>query len=343
MDITILNDTSVNNHHGCQIVMDNLVCALKKNGARVIHTVPCRDDWTDTGHRKHIEASDRILVNAEGSTHSGRPFAEALLRVSAFCKERGIPCDFINGVYQDNSESMHRSMRDFSKRFVREGYSKSTLQALDIESEVVPDLTLGTPLYRPELLDFDRGGDRQKPPSFSFLFTDSVNTGTSMQLYRMRAQLPGSIYMTLRHSPKFLSLKKRLFDILFRKKFRCDLIKGRGENSYTDNIFDLFEIISCSDFVVTGRFHMMCFCVLLNKPFLVFNSNSHKVAGMLADMGLTDQCLASITDLDSEFILARKRSWREEHSVKLKQYREKSARKIDGMIASIISSNSEIA
>jgi polysaccharide pyruvyl transferase WcaK-like protein len=39
------------------------------------------------------------------------------------------------------------------------------------------------------------------------------------------------------------------------------------------------------DLLITGRFHGVCLSVLANTPFLAYESNSHKIRGILKDMG----------------------------------------------------------
>jgi polysaccharide pyruvyl transferase WcaK-like protein len=49
---------------------------------------------------------------------------------------------------------------------------------------------------------------------------------------------------------------------------------------------DLVALVRASRLVVTGRFHMACLCLLLDTPLIALPSNSHKMEGMLEDVGL---------------------------------------------------------
>jgi exopolysaccharide biosynthesis predicted pyruvyltransferase EpsI len=42
------------------------------------------------------------------------------------------------------------------------------------------------------------------------------------------------------------------------------------------------------DLFVTGRFHGVCLSVLAGTPFLAYSSNSHKIEGILKDMGVPE-------------------------------------------------------
>lgn len=44
----------------------------------------------------------------------------------------------------------------------------------------------------------------------------------------------------------------------------------------------LLKAVGQSRLVVTGRFHMVCACLLTKTPFIALKSNSHKIEGMLA-------------------------------------------------------------
>ena len=64
---------------------------------------------------------------------------------------------------------------------------------------------------------------------------------------------------------------------------------------------DFMALLSSSELVVTGRFHVVCLCLITGTPFLAVASNSHKVEGMLEDAGLlhrlvSPQKLAQILD-----------------------------------------------
>jgi len=56
-----------------------------------------------------------------------------------------------------------------------------------------------------------------------------------------------------------------------------DLTPARG---------DYYERLLSSNVVVAARFHTLCFCVKLNVPFLYIDSNSHKIRGLLKDIGV---------------------------------------------------------
>jgi polysaccharide pyruvyl transferase WcaK-like protein len=63
-------------------------------------------------------------------------------------------------------------------------------------------------------------------------------------------------------------------------------IHGWGQEAHCRTMDDLETLVRASRLVVTGRFHMACLCLLLNTPLIALPSNSHKMEGMLEDLGL---------------------------------------------------------
>ena len=59
------------------------------------------------------------------------------------------------------------------------------------------------------------------------------------------------------------------------------------------------KVASCTG-LVTGRHHGLCFAIITNTPFLVMSSNSHKIEGLLADMGIGLDRLISKSALEIE-------------------------------------------
>ena len=50
---------------------------------------------------------------------------------------------------------------------------------------------------------------------------------------------------------------------------------------------EVFDIFSRASFVVTGRYHGVVFSMMLKKPFVALESNSHKIKGLLRDFKLS--------------------------------------------------------
>lgn len=70
----IVNDTSYENHHGCELVIKNIHKLLEKNNIKVIATNPTGVDWFK--NRKFIRSiykADIVIINGEGTLHHYLP------------------------------------------------------------------------------------------------------------------------------------------------------------------------------------------------------------------------------------------------------------------------------
>lgn len=58
--------------------------------------------------------------------------------------------------------------------------------------------------------------------------------------------------------------------------------------------------LSSLDLYVTGRFHGVCLALICGIPFLARKSNSHKIEGLLEDIGCNDLLLGSFDEIESK-------------------------------------------
>lgn len=75
------------------------------------------------------------------------------------------------------------------------------------------------------------------------------------------------------------------------------------------------------DLYVTGRFHGVCLAAMVNKPFLAFPTNSHKMEGLLKDMRCPELLIESFEEIRSKQAQA-KRSVVKAHNYALKAKEE---------------------
>lgn len=81
---------------------------------------------------------------------------------------------------------------------------------------------------------------------------------------------------------------------------------------------------------VTGRFHGICLAAMVGTSFLAFPSNSHKVEGLLKDMGCEALLLNSFDEID------HKRKLASELIGRAKKYAETAPAKIDDLFTRIV-------
>jgi exopolysaccharide biosynthesis predicted pyruvyltransferase EpsI len=83
------------------------------------------------------------------------------------------------------------------------------------------------------------------------------------------------------------------------------------------------------DLLITGRFHGVCLSVLANTPFLAYESNSHKIRGLLKDLGC-QKCLISKREHEESHAQIAKKI-----CTKSQKYVEQARSKIDKLFEDI--------
>lgn len=332
---TLVNDTSVGNHHGCDIVKNQIVHFCAASAISINATVPVRTDWRRDAYISKINSSDLVIVNGEGSVHHGRDFAKDMLRVVEHCNAEGIPAFFINGVYQCNDTETDALMRKFDSIWVRESLSQNSLSASGIEAKVAPDM----------VISLKPGVNKDRWFSFDVLYTDSVDSETTRKMYALAGANHGG-------RAGFISLKKigkkglrgnfMAFLHRYRQAMQKEIsntpINPAGMSSYCRTLDDLLSVILSSRLLVTGRFHMVCLCLILEIPFLAVRSNSHKIEGMLNDVGLSNRIIEEAA-LDSESLQSAQQ-WTDEELLKLRCWLSRSRDDIKALFDTLYESAS---
>ena len=309
--IVVLNDTAVIPHHGCKIVMKRILDQADSWGVDV-KTVSVYSDWRV--FRNEVDTAVAVIVNGEGTLHHSADRGWRLVEVAPYCRQRGIPVFLINTVWQDNSQEMADMAKDFLIRSVRESRSQAQMKEQSLDARMVPDLTLG---FDHKHTARDRAG---------VLYSDAVGMPVTDLIFRLYRQRRDGLFISLeppvdsrgnysataseRLTPgpgSDLTLARKLARTRFVKK--ALIVRGRLKYWWRSRrghvverpVDDFMTLLGSSAFVVTGRFHVVCLCLITGTPFIAVASNSHKVEGMLEDAGLshrlvTPQKLAQALD-----------------------------------------------
>ncbi|KIQ00498.1 hypothetical protein RU08_11260 [Pseudomonas fulva] len=290
----LFNDTSSENHHGCQLVMRQIFTLAGQAGIDIQRSCPMHHDWqTDADLQRDIRAADLCLVNGEGTMHDDAPLAMRYGALARYCQEHGVPCFLINSVWQNNYR-LNAHAHCFTKLFVRDTMSKAALAAVDVSAEVVPDLTLS---YRHAAPSRPRSG---------MLVNGSVINERLVEAWRITKVRQHLRYVSIRTLAP-LQLGKG-FDFYLRKNLRKRLkayrrIAASYFHSYPadlpasliDRLRWRYAVLSTRRFlgllgrsegVITGRFHLVTLCLVTGTPFYALPSNTHKIEALLAQVGL---------------------------------------------------------
>ncbi|MBQ0778152.1 MAG: hypothetical protein KBT84_11240, partial [Pseudomonas sp.] len=72
----LFNDTSYDDHHGCQLVVRQIRALAEEAGIHIAAASPVRHDWSqDRSLLERIAEADVCIVNGEGTMHDDAPAA----------------------------------------------------------------------------------------------------------------------------------------------------------------------------------------------------------------------------------------------------------------------------
>lgn len=314
----LLNDTSYENHHGCDIVIENIKKNLRERNIDLIATNPIGKNWQKNSFfMKALSICDIILVNGEGTIHHNSSYALSLLKIVEYTKK---PTVLMNMTYQENSQQFANLVQRFTKVYVRESMSQAELKKFNIDAKVVPDMT------------FASSYDIVKKRDQEICITDSHDIRLSEKLYDTALRQHFVFLPILAPYVKY-SNSKTLF-----KKIKYAFIMKFGaflksfiplRYSYLRYIYVLpknqfIEKVGKCELVFTARFHALCVAIQTMTPFLILKSNTHKIEGLLKDVGLTqeriieksrfEEILANIASDKKKYVFG------EEEKNKIQQY-----------------------
>lgn len=301
-NVLILNDTSSELHHGCELVMRNIKTLLLQNSMTIIGTSYCGSSFLSNHvlFRK-LPVTDLVIVNGEGTLHSSQPRAQELMRMVEYIKKKkSLPIVLINSFYHNNNSEIIKLTRLFDLIFVRTVKDRSQLSKYNIKSRVVPDLTFYNKINT----------DSKKDCSFISVTDGYLDLfSNKMLLFAKKKKYNFLPIRTDRRIKKFNF--KSFFGFvkyhLFKKILYPIWISGIKLNYleesrfyYTQNYNHYIKKISKSKFLITGRFHAACFALKTLTPFFFVEHgiNTHKAKALLLDVGVKKNRLTKYKNLN---------------------------------------------
>ncbi|MDN3646957.1 polysaccharide pyruvyl transferase family protein [Pontixanthobacter aestiaquae] len=305
VDTVLLNDTRIDLHHGCTTVIETIGTLSEANNMRIIAKSPAHTDWRANAEiTSAIERADLVIVNGEGTIHHDRPAGKKLLEVGAYAKSKNTKAALINSTWQANdAESLH-ALENFDIITVRERASHAELTGHGIDARRIPDLAL----YHKPAASAQRSGVG---------YCDNVQGQKALELYnRMWAlggeplpivQLPFEPMTTLRWLLRFGASKSAIFNPFHAvPALRATLQDYREQEPNRDVTT---AQVAAKNLVLTGRFHMLIFCLAARTPMLALSSNTHKNEATLADAGLEPWRLLENLDTLDTAMLEKAAQW----------------------------------
>ena len=293
----LINDTRVDNHHGCDRVVASIVRRCLDIGVKIVQTSPAHTDWRkNSSFLKAFETADLVIVNGEGTIHHDRPAGQILLEAGGWAKQAGKPAALINCTWQNNGARSIKSLESFSLISVREGFSAAEIAKAGMQSFRVPDLSID-------------GIRLEQCPKIAIGITDSVVRIDILQLYSLLKRLPGAETCSIQYPTADIRGLCQFFrgyvgrDDLQHLKNLLSIIVSRyrqlGVSTRDGEAF--LRLLASFRLLISGRFHATCMAIGLGTPFLTLSSNSHKTEGMLTDAGLLSR-LVSFDEMTNERI-----------------------------------------
>ncbi|GHB44070.1 hypothetical protein GCM10007094_36630 [Pseudovibrio japonicus] len=298
----LLNDTLDTWHHGCRAVSRVIRREMSLRGFKLTASSRVGSSWwEDTSFVEQARKADIILINGEGSFHSGSDDAEKCMRIfDAFTTKTRIA--LINSIWQDNPVEWSEVIKAASYVSLRDTNSQRNLNSLGIEAQYCPDLSLVS--SRPVSAISHRIG---------IAWGDALRRNTSRGLYNAFKSAAGENY--------YASIRPRRRSPITShpiKDFRYRLVCGLKHYTCFDDEVGLSQFLSSRELYITGRFHGACLALCAGTPFISVASNTQKITYLLHDMGLnTNRVFSDLKHLVSAS--PEEWSWSEQEQGNLKE------------------------
>jgi Polysaccharide pyruvyl transferase len=243
-------------------------------GGNIIHRHSVGKPWeTDPAALAAIEDADVVLVNGEGTIHHSAPAAASLARLAPHCGTRDKRCYLINAMIQSNKPEIMKDLLAFDQVWVRERRSAQEAEQAGVAAELCGDLSFFHDLPR------HQGGESRG------LALDSADPRITAEMAKIAAALKAD-FVAMRHNKKGMkAYKKQPLRWRYESGKPTALVRGVA----TFQQFAAF--LSRRRYLVTGRFHGLCFAVNSRVPFAAVPLSVWKSESLLQDIGLAPKRL----------------------------------------------------
>lgn len=288
--VLVVNDTRVDNHHGCFSVMTAITQLLDANGMVPVAFWPAHAEWR--GNAEFDGALGRaalVIVNGEGTIHHDLPAGRRLLEVAAAVRAVGKPVALINTGWEANGPELTDMLQDFDLIAVRDTRSAGFIDKASDKVRVVPDLSFYYAGTTAQTLCDPDPGDRS-----GIGFTDNVDRKKALYLEQLRQAVKGQT-LSIVHGDKggylqFLRDGLSLRQDIIKPRFALGLLGLRHRlwaARHLDTPAFLTQLAKLQ-LAVSGRFHTCTLAVAVGTPFVAQSSNTGKIAALAHDAGLAE-------------------------------------------------------
>ena len=333
--VLIINDTSSECHHGCDLVMTNLRKILTKYNVRTFSVFSGKTLIENKNLIKKLDNIDLVLINGEGTLNNSQERAKNIIKDLIYLKENyNFPVVLINSTIYRNNSFIMKNLKLFDLIYVRSSLDKELLFKHRIVSKVVPDISFYA---------FPKIIYKNKKDNKNFSITDSYSNLVSENFLKFSKKYNFN-FLPIRRDPKLNSLN--LFKILSFAKFHfikiivIFFLKLKININYNfavrfffiNEINDYLKNIKNSDLLICGRFHALSFAIQTLTPFCFIKSsvNTHKSESLLKDIGIKNRVIEL-----NEFNIEKFKKFKKREIVLIKKYLNNSNYKINKMFKEI--------
>jgi len=324
--VLFVNDTRVDNHHGCDAVISAVIALLRRHGMEVKMFWPAHAEWRgDAEFEETISKVDLVLINGEGTIHHDRPAGRQLLELGGRARAEGVPVALINVGWIANGPELVSLLSDFDLVAARDSLSAVRMRAGGANVRVVPDLSLWfaqTRGVRPDG-NWSRAG---------IGITDNVDRFKALALERLRSACGGQTVSIIHGAPgpagwiRFLRAGVALSEDFIHPARFAALLRLRHRlwwQGSTDTQRFLTHLSSLK-LLVSGRFHACTLALSAGTPLIAQASNTDKIEALVHDAGLGSWRCEGLLDV-ARVHDARAIGWSEQEYKNLCNYLDEAA------------------
>ena len=330
-----MNHTNLQGHHfGCAKVMAAIENGLAAKGAAVIGRVDGKLDWRqDQTTLDLIKAADAVLINGEGSMHSGKKKAGWLMDVATHPATAGKETSLINTLYLDNPPEWFERLAAFDHIYAR-----------DSRSAEIMSKGIGRPVPYLGDLSMYEGIQTGSGKREEIILGDSVRNSVSRKLADLSNEMAKDhsvrcIPMTtsmreINPYRPWLARKFRQVTVALRQK---RLLQKYPKLEYLPSADAYIEALKSASLSVTGRFHATTLAIATKTPFVCIKSNTWKIEALLEDIGFSFNRMVDASELSVELILEQDWSLTTDENQKIDIFFENYLKQVDQMFAVLTS------
>ncbi|NJM31899.1 MAG: polysaccharide pyruvyl transferase family protein [Limnobacter sp.] len=275
--VVLLNDTRVDCHYGCELVVSNLHALCARYGMRVVRTFGKFEFTGLLQNTAWLNNCDLVLINGEGTIHHNAHTGGLLLQLAALAQAQGKPVALINCSWQGNGQDFMQIAHGLPVVSVRESLSEAEFTAQGGSCRRVPDLTLWNARQHPHGMSgsySDYLARAGKGTQFKMGYTDSVSVRMALELHAFGRQQGAQLVAIRFAEPRFPRAFWFVRSLIEKKDLKQPglLLRKVGYGSFhyqqiVHSLPDFLQQVSSLDLLVSARFHAATIALSVGTPF----------------------------------------------------------------------------